>query len=145
MNSLSQVSPLNSFKNCQICGYVSSDICDFYIWHEYDENNGKSDNILVACKNKKCLRVIEDHELIYEKVPWGQGGPGKFMLVCGECKLRDNTACTHPDLKENGGEGLKIYLSNSSIGNARVCFTNGTSRMMGQPATECTGFEDKNT
>src|SRR6266403_814037 len=107
---------LTTFKRCQLCGYSSNEIVEFSMFYECDDNdNPELDNVIVICNHKnikncsgKCMQAIIDHPRLYVDVPWGEGGPGYFMLQCGDCIFRNGTQCKHSDLKANGGNGLEI-------------------------------------
>lgn len=81
---------------------------------------------------------MEKHPRLYREVPWGQGGPGRFILLCGGCPFRKDWNCTHPNLKANGGNGLEVRMSN--LPKVHVCFSNGTGgQVFPNPATYCAG------
>lgn len=97
----------------------------------------------LSCARRKLVRrFLNEHPRLYREVPWGAGGPGMFMLICGDCKYRNRSACTNPQLKANGGEGLEIILSNPPLP-VTVCFNDGTRGSFPTPATKCAGFEKK--
>lgn len=141
--------PLDTFKRCQLCGYTSQydDICEFRMWVECDEqDNPEPNNVIVLCnkKHSECSRVLDNHPRLYIEVPWGNGGPGNFMLLCGDCKFRDKTTCTNPQLKANGGEGIEVKFHNP-LPMVHVSFSNGTGGWLGgnSPATQCMQYERK--
>lgn len=131
--------PLDTFSRCQLCG-KEGDICSFYMWEECDDaDQPEPGNVLVICRDGPCNQQLQDHERLYHQVPWGQGGPGHFMLLCGSCENRDGTKCTHPKLKANGGDGLLVNFANLLRG--IVCFNDGQSRpIFPSPATKCEGY-----
>jgi hypothetical protein len=136
--------PLTDFKRCQLCGFVSNDICEFCMWFECDDQDKvEADNILVLCQKKDCKKVVDSHPRLYVEIPWSRGGPGKFMLLCGNCEHRNGTKCKHPQLKENGGPGLKVNFAKTIISEAFICFSreDGSSYCLhgDRPATECEG------
>ena len=45
------------------------------------------------------------------------------MLLCGDCEHRDGAKCNHPQLKENGGSGLKVNFAKTIISEAFICFS----------------------
>ena len=113
--------PLDTFKRCQLCGYESSDICEFRMWNECDDNDKpEANNILVLCRFD-CAEYMDQHPRLYLEVPWSNGGPGKFMLLCGNCQFRQGVMCTHSDLKANGGEGLEVKYD-GRLPNVTICF-----------------------
>jgi len=137
--------PLDTFHRCQLCGVEHpEDICKFRMWVECDEDDQPEDITLITCK--PCVESkINPHPRLYIEVPWGRGGPGKFMLVCGDCPWRKSNQCSHPDLKANGGEGLEVRFSPLGF-KARVCFTDGTSMLWPpQPAVGCAGKDGNDT
>ena len=133
---------VGAFKRCQLCSHTSDDICAFRMWYECDEND-KTDpnNVIVTCRQKACMKTINDAPRLYIEVPWGFGGAGKFMLLCGDCKYRNEFSCKHPNLTANGGKGLEVKLAKTL--DVRVCFHDGTSatNLFPQPAVECAGKE----
>lgn len=133
--------PLKNFKQCQLCGAQKSDICEFIMWWECDEkDNVVPDDILITCKGKNCRKVIDDHERLYVEIPWSRGGPGKFILLCGECVYRNGTSCTHPSLKANGGNGLRVEFAR--LPTVRVCTSHGVScfPLFPSPINKCDGL-----
>jgi hypothetical protein len=132
--------PLSTFKRCQLCGFEGHrDICEFRMWVECDEQDKpEPGNVLVVCRGEACRKAISDHPRLYIEVPWGEGLPGHFMLLCGDCAFRKGVGCTHPDLKSNGGAGLKVSIG-GPFSNVRVCFSDGTSSTGPHPAVECIG------
>lgn len=133
-----------NFLTCHICDHVFADICEVNLHQECDLVDGKdipSERYIVACKSKACHQVIEEHELMYQEVPWSRGGPGKFILMCGDCKHRKSFTCMHPNLKSNGGEGLKIYPADMGLlsTNISVCMTDGSRVTMPFRYNKCEG------
>ena len=131
--------PLKGFKQCQFCGRESDEITDFRMWTECNsKDKPERGNIVILCKSKPCQKVLDNHPRLYMEVPWGEGDPGHFMLLCGDCVHRDGFGCTHEDLKSNGGDGLMI-----TFGSARgfVCKRGrgGRCSPMPRPATKCAG------
>lgn len=137
--------PLDNFQRCQLCGFTSNDICEFRLLMECDDNDKpEQDKVIVRCRQEACIKVVDDHPRLYMEVPWGQGHPGIFMLLCGDCPNRKGTTCTHSDLKANGGQGLEVRLSNNP--NIIVCFNDGKGcrNLWPNPATRCKGHPTKN-
>lgn len=132
--------PLTTFKRCQLCGFEGTDICEFRMWNECDDSDkAEPGNVIIVCRQKACGDVIDKHPRLYRQVPWGAGGPGMFMLLCGDCEYRDGSKCRHPNLKANGGEGLEVKLSGPVI---HVCYVNGTGGMWPNSTTSCAGCTD---
>jgi len=150
--------PLTTFNRCQLCGFADDDIVYFRMWYECDEQDHVEQpaRVLVACKPEKaeaeehpCWKSIQDHPRLYQEVEWGLGGPGHLMLLCGDCQHRKGSACTHPDLKSNGGAGLMVqfhgpmaligYHDDSEPGDGMRC------RQWNGPAVACAGLPDKDS
>lgn len=142
--------PLDTFNRCQICGHESQNICEFRMWQECDDADGpEPGNVLIVCDKKPCKRVLDDHERLYIEVPWSAGGPGMFMIICGSCKFREGTACKHPDLKANGGEGLEVKFG-QGLANAIVCCYDEKTGAHScftpsRPAVDCAGKSKETT
>ena len=131
--------PLDTFKRCQLCGYTNNDICEFRMWQECDENDiPEENNVFILCKGK-CRKALNDHPRLYVEVPWSMGGPGKFMLTCGDCLHRLGPFCTNLDLKDNGGEGLQVNFALPMSG-LHICYSDGSGFKYGYVATKCAGF-----
>jgi len=136
--------PLTTFKRCQICGFESDDKCSFRMFTECDDSDHPEyDNVIVVCDNEKCRKVIDDHPRLYQEIPWQANfpnGPGKFMLLCGDCKFRNGVKCSHPELKANGGKGLKVDLS-KGLPIVHISYADGTgiTRPNMSVAVECAG------
>ena len=133
---------LSVFNRCQLCG-KTGDICSFRMFIECDDDDQPlKDNLLIICSEGPCRNRLTDHPRLYQEVPWSAGGPGKFMLLCGNCKSRNKTTCSHPSLQENGGEGLLVTFTKTPLHGVRMCFSNGTSNVIHRiPATSCEGFQ----
>jgi len=100
--------PLTTFNRCQLCG-KEDDICSFEMLYECDEKDApEKERIFICCRKGPCHDRIVAHPRMYRTVIWGKGGPGKFMLLCGDCDKRKGTKCTSSLLKENGGVGLCV-------------------------------------
>jgi len=140
LTRLTKKFPIDNFNRCQLCGYESSDICEFRMYQECDENDKPEPyNVLIVCRQNSCRKAIENSPTLYMEVPWGKGAPGHFMLLCGNCPFRKNTECSHPDLKLNGGNGLEVKMHNSPM--VHVCFSNGSysNDIYPSPMTWCAG------
>lgn len=132
--------PENAFKHCAFCGHSSDEICEFRMWQKTDADDRPINDYLIACRD--CDGRIEDDPALFIEVSWGAGGPGKFMLICGDCPHRDNFTCKHPDLKANGGNGLQVNFS-PHIPTMRVCGTDKQGKPFSivntPPAISCVG------
>lgn len=141
--------PAGTFHQCQLCGYENTDICSFLMWVECDDRDKpEPGNVFILCRpetNPECQKRLNDHPRLYHLVPWGQGGPGHFMLLCGDCPHREGTGCKHPNLKANGGDGLLVNFAQSLMANVTVCFhdENGDHHcqpgLFPTPASACEG------
>jgi hypothetical protein len=132
--------PLDTFKRCQLCGFSKNDICEFIMWWECDESDKFDENsdILITCKSKSCQKIIDKHERLYQEVTWSRGGPGKFMIFCGDCANRSGSKCIHPKLKANGGDGLKVMFNIAFKG--MILCSKDKCFQFPHPATECEGL-----
>ena len=120
-----------NFNQCQICGREDTDICSFSMWEWVEGPEGRLP-FLIACKGKAgkrgaCERAICADEDLFKRVIWSRGGSGAFMLLCGDCPSREGFRCTHPHLKDNGGDGLLVNMQPLFGAGARICFTDGHS------------------
>ena len=138
------ISAPDTFKRCQLCGHVSphDDICEFRMWQRCDAQDNLIESYLVTCGSEACFQKIDADPILFREVPWSQGGPGRFMLLCGDCPNRKEFDCQHPNLKSNGGKGLLVNLAQPFLGGARVCMSDGTSFRFGNPANRCEGHPD---
>jgi len=128
----------NDFKICSFCGHTSSDICEFRMWQRTDSQDKPIDAYIIVCQQAACRKRIDDDPMLFIEVSWGGGGPGKFMLLCGNCPHRQEYACKHPNLKSNGGPGLEVKFSGFPIFNVMICGSGGC-RTLDRPATYCAG------
>lgn len=103
--------PRDTFCFCQLCGTRGTDITNFVILQECDDNDKpQAGNYIIRCKSPACFNAVEQHPRLYNHVPWGQGEAGTFMLLCGGCTMREgNFNCTSPLRKKNGGRGLVVF------------------------------------
>jgi len=135
-----KVEKIASFQECQLCGFRNDDICYFRMWRECDDADQPiPDKILITCKEGRCFQMIEDDPRLFLEIPWSQGGPGKFILLCGDCPHRQGFGCTHPKLKANGGDGLEVKFTPTPWSSAFICGDGGCHRPPGPPATFCEG------
>jgi hypothetical protein len=134
--------PPDTFKKCQLCEHTSDDICEFRMWQRCDEQDNLIESHLITCNSEACFQQIDADPILFREVPWSQGGPGRFMLLCGNCPNRKEFDCQHPNLKSNGGKGLLVNLAQPFLGGARVCMADGTSFRFGNPADRCEGHPD---
>jgi hypothetical protein len=123
---------------CTFCDRSGGDICDYRMWQKTDTNDKPVDAYMIACTGAACRKRIDDDQALFIEVPWGVGGPGKFMLLCGDCTHRDGFSCKHPNLKSNGGTGLEVKFSNLPIFNSFICGPDDC-KTMPAPASWCVG------
>ena len=131
----------NAFLVCEFCNQVGTDICEFRMWQKTDSQDQPIDSYIIVCQQASCRKRIDDDSMLFLEVSWGVGdggGPGRFMLLCGNCQHRENYICKHPDLKANGGLGLEIKFANYPIHNVMICGAGGC-RTPDRPATYCAG------
>ena len=133
---------LDKFNKCQLCGR-EDDICCFRMWLECDDHDQPEEGIiLIICATGECRKRLENHERLYYEIPWGQGGPGKFMLLCGNCPNRERNQCKHPHLKANGGNGLYVEFADWPLSNTIICTTGGCFTGAPKPAVGCEGLPE---
>lgn len=125
-----------TFRFCQICGYSSREIVEFRLLQECDDADVPEAKFLIRCKSAACVQTVEDHPRLYRTVEWGAGEPGSFILLCGDCEHRNGFACTSPELKANGGEGLAVSFGGLDV---HVSYSDGTGGYMPRPAVRCAG------
>ena len=137
---------LSTFKRCQLCGFTDTDICEFRLWRECDDDDKPEPySILVTCRSESCLQTIVNHERLYSQISWGMGHPGHLVLLCGDCNYREGGRCTHPDLTVNGGSGLDLAYE-SMIPGAIVCYHDDSAEYglrcgpLPRPFTRCAGL-----
>ena len=130
----------DTFLRCQLCGKLHPHICELDMWQECDEDDELEDKWIILCREGDCHKRLQDHDRLYHKVPWSMGGPGRFMLVCGNCDHRDEFDCKHPNLKANGGDGLEVMISRP-LGTGWICGGDGCKRIenLHGPANACEG------
>lgn len=88
---------------CQSC---SAQWVELTRWQEHDENDKPEPIVVVLCLD--CSeRLVGKHARLYRELGRNEPFPGAMQL-CVNCKRRDGVRCAHPDLKANGGAGLKI-------------------------------------
>lgn len=129
---------MNGFMVCNFCSRSGGDICEYRMWQKTDADDRPIDDYLITCKGEDCQQRIDDDPMLFIEVSWGAGGPGKFMLVCGDCTHRDGFSCRHPDLKANGGAGLEVRFANLPIYNSFICGSGGLLTVPA-PASWCAG------
>lgn len=125
------------FNTCKMCDKTNDDVCDFRLWQKTDNKDQKIEDYIVVCRDKECMKNLDDAKELYIQVSWGEGRPGIFMLICGDCKHRNEWECTHKDLTKNGGGGLEVRFSGLQM---HVCGSDGCRSSLGA-ASYCAGKE----
>ena len=108
--------------SCNICGHESAELG---AWREHNELDmkliGAESLVFIGRDHPDCLRQMEAHPRLYaEEMGW----PGHLPRLCGPCAFRKGLVCMHPDLRANGGAGLKISMQDP-LGAAGVMFACG--------------------
>ena len=126
---------LERLDRCQLCGRQDDDVVTFVLWQECDVRDKPENRWLVTCRDGPCNQRVVDHPRLYVQQGWLDGAPGRWVLLCNDCELRQAVRCLHPDLKDNGGSGLLVKCEARS---GFICGKGGCHKM--QPvAWECTG------
>lgn len=100
---------------CGVCG-ITVDPSDLpsAVYREHDEHDqpitGPEALVFVGplATHAECHRRLDAHPRLYAEA---SGDPGTFPALCGPCAHRRGRACSHPDLRANGGAGLRVHLS----------------------------------
>lgn len=118
--------PRDPILRCNICGEEPSTMgpgsteSTMLLYREHDEYDksldGESARVYVDGSHKACEKALRDHPRLYTLE---MGRPGHFPKLCGDCTFRKADACSHPDLKANGGPGLSVTLD--GLGVSVVC------------------------
>src|SRR6185437_9103151 len=89
--------------------------------------------------------LIEPHPRLYHRLSHYEPLPGS-MDLCGGCRYRAGVSCTHPDLRANGGAGLRLTIAKPHV--AFVCGRGSGGKQVGgqrtiwpAPASDCAGRE----
>ncbi len=138
-------------ERCQSCGIegeegLGSNPLSLTRWQECDDQDRRENIIVVLCRS--CSdRLVEAHPRLYHALAENQPWPG-CMAICAECRFREGPRCTHPDLKDNGGTGLRIVVSKPT-----VMFLDGTDKSGRRrgwtqiryelPPRDCAGHEEQ--
>lgn len=76
------------------------------IWREHGDGDQPEQIFIPLCR--ACSdRIIAEHPRLYSEQQKDAPMPGA-MPTCVGCSLRAGSNCTSPDLKSNGGPGLKM-------------------------------------
>jgi hypothetical protein len=87
------------------------------IWREHDEQDRVQDVYLVLC-GACSKKLIEPHPRLYSQPDTYSPRPGS-MPECVGCGFCRELRCAHPNLKANGGAGLKLSFPKPSL--AHIC------------------------
>lgn len=99
------LSPAVSLVTCQNCGIEWPDTIER--WREHDVHDRPERIIILLCTTCSS-KIIEPHPRLYAKLDRWEPMPGSMLELCGNCRYRSGTRCTHPDLTVNGGPGLQV-------------------------------------
>lgn len=128
------VDPLHG---CNLCTEAAKSL-DLY--RECDERDkpipGDGALLYVGTEHHACHKQITSHPRLYIDA---MGLPGSFPTLCGPCVRRIGLACTHPDLKANGGAGLLVNLSGGPMVGVIVCGRGGCRTSVPRVAKSCAG------
>lgn len=87
---------------CRACGSREEVAC----WQEHDDDDRRAPIVVPLCR--ACSdQVIGPHPRLYRRLTRHEPFPGA-METCLTCQYRWGTTCQHPDLKLNGGAGLRL-------------------------------------
>jgi hypothetical protein len=127
---------------CQSCGAMQlGDLVEFHRWIECDEWERPTGVVVILCL--RCTQdLIPEHPRLYQSIDKWSPHCGT-MALCSLCKYRKDLDCTHPDLKKNGGAGLRVDVNNPT----RVHLNYGGGRgrfawMFDGPPKACAGREE---
>jgi hypothetical protein len=123
--------------SCVGCGAATG----LTAWRECDEHDREVEGAVVfLCPGAACRRRLNEHPRLYKQVT---GGPGHFPGLCGGCGWRDGMlGCLHPDLKANGGGGLRVEMSDPWRGAICVRTSRGQAPRVLE-AVRCEGREER--
>jgi hypothetical protein len=111
-------------RQCNVCGTPSREMT---VWREHDERDRPIEDarrvVYLGKDHSECRAYLDDHPRLYSEI---MGDPGSFP-ICGDCLHRSGFRCGHPDLKVNGGDGLRIELSDPFRG--AVCVLTSASNI----------------
>lgn len=106
---LSETLPGTRIDACQNC----ADTENLQRWREHDHHDHPQGIAITLCKTCSA-KIIEPHERLYTRMAEFEPCPGN-MPVCVHCTYRAKTKCTHPHLRENGGDGLALLMPHPSV------------------------------
>ena len=120
---------------CQSCGVES--LFNFTRWQEHDENDKPEPIVVVLCV--PCSkRLIEPHPRLYRELQRHEPFPGTLDL-CIQCRHRDGTRCTSPDLLANGGNGVILTIKKPVMAHLKMAkpARSGWHKMWTESASDC--------
>lgn len=128
---------------CNLCGHGPREPKEgplrWAVYREHDESDrpmaGDEALVFLAVQHTRCMQRLEKHPRLYVEE---RGNPGHFPRLCGPCEWREGTACTHPNLKVNGGSGLHVSIDYFDA--ILVCTRGARGRPLVRHATRCEGF-----
>lgn len=127
---------------CVVCGGACPED-ELQAWRECDERDrplGGVDAVVFLGGGREhaaCRKRLTDHPRLYIETP---GDPGTFPRLCGSCVYRDGRTCRHPDLRANGGQGLRVDISDPFRG-AIICTRPGIAAPV-RHAVACVGRKE---
>lgn len=122
-----------SLMVCNICGKED----DHGVFRECDENDEPlpgAEHVLIACRDCESSHV-DTHPRLYV----GASEPGLWWWLCDPCQWRDGVRCGHPDLKANGGPGLRV----STDGSRGFVCGDGWCQPVGPRPVSCVGRKSR--
>jgi hypothetical protein len=133
------------FSVCNLCGHgLREDLGDqgplqWAVYREHDEHDqpiaGDGALVFLALQHTECFKRLERHPRLYLEE---RGDPGHFPRLCGPCNWRQGTRCTHPNLKANGGPGLRVSVD--TFDSIFICSRGSNRRPHVRHANRCEGF-----
>lgn len=125
---------------CNVCAQPAARLD---AWREHDPYDkpymGVDALVFLGTDHEACKRALDRHPRLYSR---DSGAPGAFPLLCGACarKKPGELACTHPDLRTNGGDGLKVTGSRFG-GGMIVCIRGAGGKNFREPTVfdKCDG------
>lgn len=126
---------------CNVCGAAADPVL-LEAWREHDEYDrpipGPEALVFLDASHNACHAALNKHPRLYAEET---AKPGAFPKLCGPCVNRLGLGCAHPDLRANGGAGLKVNITNPFTG-AILCGRNGQIVPV-RDAVECVGRKVK--
>lgn len=95
--------------SCQSCGHSAQEGTKLERHQECDDKDQPTLVLVILC-DRCAKQLIEKHPRLYQRIDINKPWPGA-MALCDGCKFRKDLSCQHPDLKQNGGNGLYIKFA----------------------------------